>query len=516
MVTTATINVHELLQVADAVAKEKNVDRAIVIEALQDAIARSARARYGTDYDIRVTIQPKQGTIIIRRYREVVEEIDEAIERPAFFITLADARERDENIAVGEFIIDELPSVEIGRISAQSARQVIVQKIREAEREAQFEAFKERIGDIIFGTIRRVEFGNVMVSLGDFGEGIIRRNEVIPRENLKIGDRIRCYIYDVRRENSGPQVFLSRTHPQFMAKLFAAEVPEIYDGVIEIKAVARDPGSRAKIAVYTEDHSIDPVGSCVGLRGGRVQAVSTELQGEKIDIIEWSPDAATFIMNALAPTPIMRVVVDDEFNKVEVVVPDESLSQVIGRRGQNVRLLSHLLGWDVDIITETNDSVRRQREFTERSELFVAALDVDVLLAQFLASEGFVSVEDIAYTDLEELKSIEGLDENVAAELQERALQAIELKKVNSLTELGVSESLRGMDGLSVDMLIELAKNGVKSLEDFAGLTADEIIYTQSEEEEISSEVPYLAEYNLDEETVNKMIMAARKALGWI
>ena len=521
MVTTATINVHELLQVADAVSREKGVDRQIVVEALQDAIARSAKQRYGAEYDIRVTIQPKDGSINIRRFREVVEEIDAEAEHPAYYIAHSESLQMGYSEQVGEFIIDELPSVEIGRISAQSARQVIVQKIREAEREGQYEAYKDRVGEIIYGTIKRVEFGNVMISLGEQGEGIIRRNDVIPREVLKVGDRVRCYIADVRRENSGPQVFLSRTHPQFLVRLFASEVPEIYDGVIEVKAVARDPGSRAKIAVYTEDTGIDPVGSCVGLRGGRVQAVMNELQGEKIDIIEWSPDAATFIMRSLSPTPVLRVVVDDEFNKVEVVVPDDSLSQVIGRRGQNVRLLSHLLGWDVDIVTESDDSSKRQREFQERTDVFVSELDVDVLLAQFLASEGFLSIEDVAYTDPEEFKNIEGLDENIAEELQERAFNAIERKKGLMLDELGVSKALREMQGLTVDMLIDLAKEGVKSLEDFAGLTADELIFIaqdgeQEEDEKESEETPFLVDYDLTEDQVNKMIMAARKAMGWI
>ncbi|MEM6602873.1 MAG: transcription termination factor NusA [Pseudomonadota bacterium] len=544
MVTTATINVHELLQVADAVSREKGVERQIVVEALQDAIARSAKQRYGAEYDIRVTIQPKDGDIIIRRYREIVEEIDTEAEHPAYFITLQDAKERDDGAQaeIGEFVIDELPSVEIGRISAQSARQVIVQKIREAERQSQYEAYKDRVGEIIYGTIKRVEFGNVMISLGEYGEGIIRRNEVIPRENIKVGDRIRCYIYDVRQENNGPQVFLSRTHPQFLACLFASEVPEIYDGVIEIKAVARDPGSRAKIAVYTDDPGIDPVGSCVGLRGGRVQAVMNELQGEKIDIIEWSPDAATFIMSALSPTPVLRVVVDDEFNKVEVVVPDDSLSQVIGRRGQNVRLLSHLLGWDVDVVTETDDSTKRQREFTERTDLFVKELDVDVMLAQFLASEGFANIEDVAYTDPEEFENIEGLDSSIATELQERAYGAIERKKIATLDQLGVSKTLREMQGLTTDMLLDLAKHNIKSLEDFAGLTADELVIIPSEtpvdeaqedpeaesealddaengvttEAAVEEEPPYLAGYPLEVDQVNKMIIAARKAMGWI
>lgn len=518
MITTATINVHELLQVADAVSREKSVDRAIVVEALEDAIARSAKARYGTEYDIRVKINQKTGDISIFRFREIMAS-EQEVENPALQISIIEAKLRDDAsdaIQVGDFVKDPLPPVEIGRISAQSARQVIVQKIREAERESQFEAFKDRIGEILYGTIRRIEFGNVMVDLGERGEGMMRRNEVIPRENLKVGDRIRCYIYDVRRENTGPQVFLSRTHPQFMAKLFASEVPEIYDGVIEIKAVARDPGSRAKIAVYTEDPTLDPVGSCVGLRGTRVQAVMNELQGEKIDIIEWSPDAANFIMNALSPTPVLRVVVDDEFNKVEVVVPDENLSQVIGRRGQNVRLLSHLLGWDVDIMTETDDSSKRQKEFAERTSLFVAELDVDIMLAQFLSSQGFVSVEDIAYADAEEFKNIEGLDDNIASELQNRAFLALENKKLLALDSLGVDKRLRTIKGLTVDMLIDLAKGGIKSLEDFAGLTSDELIVLEDKEDaEVGSDV-FLSDYELDETQVNEMIMTARKLVGWV
>lgn len=530
MVTTATINVSELMQVADVVSREKSVDKMIVVEALQDAIVRAAKACYGTEYDIRVTIHPKTGEIDIFRYREVVEEV----ENDAIEITLQDAYLHDQALEIGGFLIDPLPPVEIGRISAQSARQVIIQKIREAERDAQYEAFKDRIGEILYGNIRRVEFGNVMVDLGEFGEGIIRRNEVIPRENMRVGDRVRAYIYDVRRENSGPQVFLSRTHPQFMVKLFASEVPEVYDGVIEIKAVSRDPGSRAKIAVYTEDNGIDPVGSCVGLRGGRVQAVTNELQGERIDIINWSPDAATLIMNALSPTPVLRVVVDEDEDKVEVVVPDDALSQVIGRRGQNVRLLSQLLGWNVDILTETTNNEKRQKEFEESTQLFIEALDVDQLFAQFLITEGFESVEDIAYCDTAELSEIEGLDENLASELQERSYSYLEKKKIAQLDEGGVDKKLHKIEGLTLDILFELMKNDIKTLEDFAGLTADELIdlpepvseATSSEDTLDESETPEVAEntpsdaillsFDLEEEQVNRMIMDARKLAGWI
>lgn len=530
MVTTATINVHELLQVADLVAREKAVDKQVVISALEEAITRSAKARYGTEYDIRVTIHPKTGNIDIFRYREIVQEVEE--ESSALQVLLADAQERDSTLDLGDFLVDPLPPVEIGRISAQSARQVIIQKIREAERDSQYEAFKDRVGEIIYGTAKRVEFGNVMVDLGDFGEGIIRRNEVIPRENIRVGDRVRAYLYDVRREASGPQVFLSRTHPQFMVKLFASEVPEVYEGVIEIRAVARDPGSRAKIAVYTEDPSVDPVGSCVGLRGGRVQAITNELQGERIDIINWSPDAATLIINALAPAPVLRVVVDEDEDKVEVVVPDDMSSQVIGRRGQNVRLLSQLLGWNVDVLTETSSNEKRQQDFAQRTELFIAALDVDQLLAQFLVTEGFETVEDVAYCDVSDIAEIEGLDENLAAELQERAFVFLEKKKLTMLAESGSDKRLQSVEGLTIDMLFDLLKHDIKSLEDFAGLTSDELIVI--EDENANSEVAdgaiedaenivnddnsevILRDYDLDEATVNQMILDARKLAGWI
>ncbi len=519
MVTTATINVTELLQVADVVSREKSVDKNIVIEALQEVISRSAKARYGSEYDIRVTIHPKTGAIDIFRYREIVENVDNS----TLQISLSDAQERDTNLHLGDFLVDALPPVEIGRISAQSARQVIVQKIREAERDAQYEAFKDRVGEILYGTIKRIEFGNVMVDLGEFGEGIIRRNEVIPRENMRVGDRVRAYIYDVRRENSGPQVFLSRTHPQFLVKLFASEVPEVYDGIIEIRAVARDPGSRAKIAVYTEDTSIDPVGSCVGLRGGRVQAVTAELQGERIDIINWSPDAATLIMHSLAPAPVLRVVVDEEENKVEVVVPDDMLSQVIGRRGQNVRLLSQLLGWNVDVLTETASDEKRQKEFAQRTSLFIEALDVDELLAQFLISEGFETVEDVVYCDVSEIANIEGLDETVASELQERAFAYLEKKKISLLAQGGSDKRLQSINGLTIDMLFELMKNGIKTLEDFAGLTSEDLIvltHSNENDSDVSQETEntyaILADFSLDEETVNSMIMEARKQAGWL
>ena len=386
----------ELLQIADAVAREKAIDRMIVVAAMEDAIQKAARSRYGSETDIRAEINPKTGEIKLQRLLKVVEKI----ENPATDITVEDARARNPAAQAGDFIAEPLPPMDFGRIAAQSAKQVIVQKVRDAERDRQYEEFKDRISEVVNGQVKRVEYGNVIVDLGR-GEGIVRRDELIPRETFRYGDRIRAYIYDVRREQRGPQIFLSRTHPQFMAKLFAQEVPEIYDGIIEVKSVARDPGSRAKIAVISRDSSIDPVGACVGMRGSRVQAVVNELQGEKIDIIPWSQDAATFIVNSLQPAEVAKVVLDEDAERIEVVVPDEQLSLAIGRRGQNVRLASQLTGWDIDILTEQEESERRQKEFQERSQLFIAALDVDEVVGQLLASEGFATAEEIAFVDLE-------------------------------------------------------------------------------------------------------------------
>src|SRR5688500_3806821 len=400
----------ELLQIADAVAREKTIDRRIVIQAMEDAIQKAAKSRYGAETDIRAEIDPKTGETRLQRLLEVVETPDD----PARQISLVDARARNPEAQVGDFIAEQLPPMEYGRIAAQSAKQVIVQKVREAERDRQFDEYKDRIGEIVNGTVKRVEYGNVIVDLGR-GEAIIRRDELIPRENFKYGDRVRAYVYDVRREQRGPQIFLSRTHPQFMAKLFTMEVPEIYDGIIEIKSVARDPGSRAKIAVVSRDSSIDPVGACVGMRGSRVQAVVGELQGEKIDIIPWSQDAASFIVNALQPAEVAKVVLDEDAERIEVVVPDDQLSLAIGRRGQNVRLASQLTGWDIDILTEQEESERRQKEFVERSNLFMNALDVDEMVGQVLASEGFTSVEEVAYVEQDEIASIDGFDEDTAA-----------------------------------------------------------------------------------------------------
>ncbi|OYQ35818.1 transcription termination/antitermination protein NusA [Niveispirillum lacus] len=464
----------ELLQVADAVAREKNIDKEHVLEAMEEAIKKAGRSKYGHEHDIRARIDRKTGDIHLTRHMEVVEEV----ENEAVQVTLAKARRKNPKAQIGDFIVDPLPPIDFGRIAAQTAKQVIVQKVREAERERQYNEYIDRKGEIVNGLVKRVEYGNVTVDLGR-AEAVLRRDECLPREHFKTGDRVRAYIYDVRKEPRGPQIFLSRTHPMFMAGLFKAEVPEIYDGIIEIKSVARDPGSRAKIAVISKDSSIDPVGACVGMRGSRVQAVVGELQGEKIDIIPWKPDPATFVVNALAPAEVAKVVLDDEGNKIEVVVPDDQLSLAIGRRGQNVRLASQLTGWTIDIMTEAEERERRQTEFSSRSALFMEALDVDDMIAHLLVNEGFTSVEEIAYVDLDELTRIEAFDEDVAAELQNRAVTFLEQQNEILETkrrELGVEDAVANIEALSPSMLVKLGEKGVKTLDDLADLAGDELL----------------------------------------
>ncbi len=506
----------ELLQIAEAVAREKNIDRSIVISSMEDALQKAARSRYGQETEVRAEINPRTGETRFSRLLLVVDEI----ENDAIHITLPEARRRNPAAQVGDWISETLPPFEFGRIAGQSAKQVIVQKLREAERDKQYDEFKDRIGEIINGTVKRVEYGNVVVDLAGRGEAIVRRDELIPRETFRPADRIRAYVYDVRREQRGPQIFLSRTHPQFMAKLFAQEVPEIYDGIIEVKAVARDPGSRAKIGVTSRDSSIDPVGACVGMRGSRVQAVVTELQGEKVDIIPWSPDAATFIVNALQPAEVVKVVLDEDSSRIEVVVPDDQLSLAIGRRGQNVRLASQLTGWDIDILTEAEESERRQKEFVERTNLFMGALDVDETVAQLLASEGFRSLEELAYVEPGELSNIEGFDEDTAGEIQSRArahLDAIEKEHDDKRLALGVLDELKEIDGLTTAMLVPLGENDVKSVEDFAGCVPDDLVgYTERKDGE-STRVPgYLDGFELSREDAEAMIMQARLKAGWI
>ena len=489
----------EIILVADTVAREKNIDRDDVLEAMEIAIQKAGRSKYGFEHDIRATIDRKSGAISLARYREVVESADQ-IENEVTQLTLAEAKAYDSNIKVGEFIIDPLPPIDFGRIAAQTAKQVIIQKVRDAERNKQFEEYKEKVGSIINGTVKRIEFGNVILDIGKT-EAILRRDEIIPREKFKNGDRVRAYVLEVRRENKGPQIFLSRTCPEFLAKLFASEVPEIYDGIVKIVGVARDPGSKAKIAVRTDDMTVDAVGACVGLRGIRVQAVVTELQGEKIDIVPYSEDKAQFIVSALAPAEVTKVVLDEDNNRIEVVVPQEQFSIAIGRRGQNVKLASQLLGCDIDVLTEEQEQERRSNENKVRSQRFMEALDVDEMIAHLLIAEGFSTVDEIALVDLSELAEIEGFDEDVAKELQSRAQEFI-AKRNKEFEEksksLGIDEKLQQLPGLDQDMLLTLASSGVKTIDDLADLATDELI-------------EMLGENTLSVQEANKVIMAARE-----
>lgn len=490
----------ELIQVADTVARDKSIEREEVFMIMEQAIQKAGRSKYGHEKDIRAAIDRKTGEIRLARYLEVVED-EEAVEDENIQVTLDQAKRKKKDAVVGEFLVDALPPIDFGRISSQMAKQVIVQRVREAERARQYEEYKDRIGEVVNGLVKRVEFGNVIVDLGR-AEGLLRRDELIPREHFKNGERVRAYIIDVREEARGPQIFLSRTCPEFMAMLFAQEVPEIYEGIIEIKAVARDPGSRAKIAVISKDTSIDPVGACVGMRGSRVQAVVAELQGEKIDIIQWNEDPATFVVNGLAPAEVSKVVLDEDSGRIEVVVPDDQLSLAIGRRGQNVRLASQLTGWTIDILTEDEESARRQEEFHSRSQAFIDGLDVDDVIAHLLVTEGFTSIEEIAFVPDEELVMIEGFDDDIAVELKARAQAHIEeqnQKLMARLSELKVAEDLLTADieGLDYDMMITLAENEVRTRDDLADLASDELI-------------EILGEGSMSLSDANDMIMAAR------
>ncbi len=518
MATPIAANKAELLAIANAVASEKMIDKSIVVEALEEAIQRAARARYGAENDIRAKLDTQTGDLRLWRVVEVVEEVDDYFKQ----VDLKQAEKLQKGAAVGDFIVDPLPPVDLGRIDAQSAKQVIFQKVRDAERERQYEEFKDRAGEVITGVVKSVEFGHVVVDLGR-AEGVIRRDQQIPREVVRNGDRVRALILKVVRENRGPQILLSRAHPDFMKKLFAQEVPEIYDGIIEIKAAARDPGSRAKIGVISYDSSIDPVGACVGMKGSRVQAVVQEMQGEKIDIIPWSDDAATFIVNALQPATVSRVVIDEEEGRIEVVVPDDQLSLAIGRRGQNVRLASQLTGRAIDIMTEAESSEKRQKEFVERSEMFQQELDVDETLAQLLVAEGFSELEEVAYVAVDEIAGIEGFDEELAEELQNRAIEALDRKEEaarNTRHELGVEDALGELPHLTEAMLVTLGKAGIKTLDDLADLATDELVQKGRTEQRRSDnnrrsnrgdEKPgILASFGLSEEQGNEIIMAAR------
>ena len=508
----------ELLQIADAVAREKTIDRTIVIEAMEEAIQKAAKARYGAENDIRCEIDPKTGEAKLTRVLAVVD----LVENDSTQINVADAKKRNPEAKSGDLIAETLPPLEFGRVAAQNAKQVIVQKVREAERDRQFSEFKDRSGDIINGTVKRVEYGNVIVDLGR-AEGIIRRDEMIPRENVRLGDRIRAFIYDVRREQRGPQIFLTRARSEFMAKLFAQEVPEIYDGVVEIKSVARDPGSRAKIAVISKDSSIDPIGACVGMRGARVQAVVNELQGEKVDIIQWNAEPASFIVNALAPAEVTKVVLDEDATRIEVVVPEAQLSLAIGRRGQNVRLASMLTGWDIDILTEQEESERRQKEFGERTQLLMDALDVDEVIAQLLVTEGFATIEEVAFVELTEIAHIEGFDEGTAEQIQTRAREYLEQQEAErdaKRRELGVADDLAEIPGMTTAMMVALGENSIKTVEDFADCATDELAgWTERKKEKDAEPVRHkgvLEGFDLSRADIEGMIMAARVQLGWI
>lgn len=515
MAIGVSANKLEILQIARAVAQEKLIDESIVLEAIEEAIQKAARSRYGAELDIHCNIDPKTGEMRLTSRITVVEEV----ENDTHQLTLEQARKTDPKAEIGTYYEEELPPIEFGRVASQTAKQVITQKVREAERARQYEEYKDRVGEIVNGIVKRVEYGNVIVDLGK-AEGIIRRSDGIPRESLQLNDRVRAYIYDVREEVRGPQIFLSRAHPDFMAALFSQEVPEVYEGIIEIPRVARDPGSRAKIAVISNDSSIDPVGACVGMRGSRVQAVVNELAGEKIDIIPWNPDPATFIVNALQPAEVAKVVLDDEAERIEVVVPDEQLSLAIGRRGQNVRLASQLTGWAIDILTEEEESERRQKEFTQRTTLFMEALDVDEVIAQLLATEGFADVEDIAFVELDEIAVIEGFDDDTATEIQTRAREFLEKQAAEQdakRKELGVEDAVLEIEGVDLPMAVRFGENDIFSVEDVAGLTPDDLRgWYETRDGERIREAGILDGLDVEPEVAESLIMKARVEAGWI
>ncbi|MBL0848722.1 MAG: transcription termination/antitermination protein NusA [Candidatus Liberibacter ctenarytainae] len=511
----ASANQLELLQIADAVACEKSIDRDVVLSAMADSIQKAARSLYGTMSDIRAEIDSETGNISLCRLLEVVE----VVENYSCQIPLQLAREHDPDVEIGGFISENLPPIDFGRVAVQSAKQVIIQKVREAERDRQYLDFKDKVGEIVSGTVKRVEYGNVIVDLGR-AEGVIRRDEVISRENIRQGDRVRSYVYDVRREQRGPQILLSRTHPQFMVKLFSLEVPEIYNGIVQIKAVSRDPGSRAKVAVSSSDSSIDPVGACVGMRGSRVQAVVGELQDEKIDIIVWSPDPASFVVNALRPAVVTKVVLDEDVRRIEVVVPREQLSLAIGRRGQNVRLASQLTGWGIDIITEEEDSISRHKEFNERTQFFMQAINVDEIIGHFLASEGFSDVEELASVSLSEIASIEGFDEETASEIQGRAreyLDNLDATMAQKIKDLGVSEELYDIPGVNAKIMVALGENDIKTVEDLAGCSVDDLLgWSESKDGKVERFEGFLSNLTVSRDQSKNMILQARYKVGWI
>ena len=469
----------DLLEIAKNIAKEKGIDSEEVLNAMENAIAKAGRTKYGQEFDIRAHVDRNSGKIGLFRYLEVVESLDsQPDEGKVNKIQLNEAKKKNSEVKIGEYIIDLLPQIDFGRIAVQTAKQVIVQKVKEAERSMQFELFKDKIGEVVNGIVKRVEYGNIIVDLGR-AEALLKREELLNRETFRRSDRVRAYIMDVREESKGPQIFLSRAHNQFLVKLFAQEVPEIYDGIIEVKSVARDPGSRAKIAVFSKEKSIDPVGACVGMRGSRVQAVVNELQGEKIDIVLWSEDTATFVVNALGPAEVEKVIIEEEINKIDIIVPDEQLSLAIGRRGQNVRLASSVSGWDIDILTVSQESERRNEELKRLSQIFISALDVDEVIAHLLVTEGFSSVEDLSLVTVEELTSIEGFDDNLANELKERAkvyLEKTEEENIQKAKSMGMQDYLINDTPFDSKQLIMLLEKEIKTRDDLADLSSEELI----------------------------------------
>jgi len=502
----------ELLRIAEAVALEKSIDKEIILSSMESAIQKAAKTKFGSENDIRAKIDRETGDINLYKVLTVVdtpENLDTEIS-----LDHAIKLENQENAKVADEIFEELPPVDFGRIAAQTARQVITQSVRAAERERQYNDFIEKKGEILSGIVKRLEYGNVIVDLNR-AESIIRKEELIPRESLKTGDRIKAYCYDVIRENKGQQIFLSRAHPQFMEKLFFQEVPEIYDGIIEIKSSARDPGSRAKICVNSKDSSIDPVGACVGMRGSRVQSVVNELSGEKIDIVHWSEDIATLVVSALSPAEIQKVIIDEQNRRIEVILTEENLSKAIGRRGQNVRLASKLINYEIDILTVKEESEKRQLEFKEKTDIFIKSLEVDETLGQLLVAEGFSNVEEISKASLEEISKIEAIDENTAKELQERAKEYLVKEKENigkKLKDLGVEEDLISLKGLTPGMLLTLGEKKIKQLKDFAELASDELVGTYDEKKGVRFKIEgYLEEFALSKEEADNLIINARK-----
>ena len=501
----------ELLRIVEAVATEKSIDREIILSSMESAIEKAAKTKFGLDNNIRATIDRESGDINLHKVLKIVEtpinfnteiSLEHAIEK-----------EKKENVKIGDEIFEQLPQVDLGRVAAQTARQVITQSVREAERQRQYNDFIEKKGEILGGIVKRLEYGNLIIDLNR-AEAIITKDELIPREILKMGDRIKAYCYNVIRENKGQQIFLSRAHPKFMEKLFFQEVPEIYEGIIEIKSATRDPGSRAKICVSSKDSSIDPVGACVGMRGSRVQSVVNELHGEKIDIIHWSEDPAVLVVSALAPAEIQRVIIDDQNRRIEVILTEENLSKAIGRRGQNVRLASKLINYEIDILTAKEESEKRQLEFKDKTEIFIKNLEVDETLGQLLVAEGFSSIEEIHQSTLEEILKIEAIDENTAKELKERAEEYLKKEKEDigkKLKELGVEDVLINFKGLTPGMLVTLGEKKIKTLKDFADLSTDELIGSYDEKQGKRFKIEgFLEEFALAKNEADDLIMNAR------